>query len=397
MVSELKKFLTTEEFPLSRGVRPLCACGTQFVEHKVRAMERVLDRLGAYINHPIALTEDPSSKLKLADKQKLKGYVRKWRDGKVLLGCALFHDILKPYAILCKYFQVNELPVVSAIESILKSRAAMNLIKSTEFEALPSVRMVLLRLTDDVSSCGNEVKTYQCVEVVKTEEAIAFFKIKYQGYVDSVLACLRDSIKDDSSDTALLSHMLRVLATHGWQKNDDALFGVDAVQALARKFMLPLEKAGVNCALLQEEWVDMVSYAKSYINLVQDAYPVVWWKLLNCAGAAKWTNILTVVELVFCLPLSNGHVELQKWEASNAIKLWWEAKTRRVDTIHSGPRSRKSSEKTVCESSVDDDLDLTDWDTWSETGSHSETSDSECSDESKTENHDADCSDMEED
>ena len=130
--------------------------------------------------------------------------------------------------------------------------------------------MVLLRLTDDVSSCGNEVKTYQLqgVEVVKTEEAIAFFKTKYQGYVDSVLACLRDPIKDNSSDTALLSHVLRVLATHGWQKNDDALFGVDAVQALARKFMLLFDfKAGVNCALLQEEWVDMVSYAKSYINL----------------------------------------------------------------------------------------------------------------------------------
>ena len=99
-----------------------------------------------------------------------------------------------------------------------------------------------MRLTDDVSSCGNEVKTYQCVEVVKTEEAIAFFKTKYQGYVDSVLACLRDSIKDDSSDTALLSHMLRVLATHGWQKNDDALFGVDAVQdtsTLLCKMLIP--------------------------------------------------------------------------------------------------------------------------------------------------------------
>lgn len=102
--------------------------------------------------------------------------------------------------------------------------------------------MVLLLLTDDVSSRGNEVKTYQGVEVVKTEEAIAFFKTKYQGYVDSVLACLRDPIKDNSSDTALLSHVLRVLATHGWQKNDDALFGVDAVQdtsTLLCKMLIP--------------------------------------------------------------------------------------------------------------------------------------------------------------
>ena len=53
-------------------------------------MERVLDRLGAYINHLIALTEDPSSELKPADKQKLKGYVRKWRDGKSIVRVCTF-------------------------------------------------------------------------------------------------------------------------------------------------------------------------------------------------------------------------------------------------------------------------------------------------------------------
>ena len=75
--------------------------------------------------------------------------------------------------------------------------------------------------------------------------------IKHNFYVESVLDCLRDRIKDESCDVALLSHVLVVLATHGWQKSDNALFGVDSIQALAEKFMLPLEKAGCNCALLQ--------------------------------------------------------------------------------------------------------------------------------------------------
>ena len=47
----------------------------------------------------------------------------------------------------------------------------------------------------------------------------------------------------------------------------------------------------------------------NYINLVQDPYRVVWWKLFNSPDANKWTNILTLVELTFCIPLSNGHVE----------------------------------------------------------------------------------------
>ena len=71
----------------------------------------------------------------------------------------------------------------------------------------------------------------------------------------------------------------------------------------------PLQEAKVNCALLQQEWEDMVYYAKEYINLVQDPYRVVWWKLFNSPDAKKWTNILTLVELTFCIPFSNGHVE----------------------------------------------------------------------------------------
>ena len=65
----------------------------------------------------------------------------------------------------------------------------------------------------------------------------------------------------------------------------------------------------VNCAVLNEEWDDIVEYAKRYLNLVQDDYKVSWWKLFNSPDSTKWTNILVVVELLFCLPVSNGHLE----------------------------------------------------------------------------------------
>ena len=108
-------------------------------------------------------------------------------------------------------------------------------------------------------------------------------------------------LKDSSVDTTILTHALKVLATHGWHKTEDASFGVEAVQALAKGFTIPLQEAGVNCALLEHEWEDMVYYAKEYINLVQDPYRVVWWKLFNSPDANKWTNILTLVELIFCI------------------------------------------------------------------------------------------------
>lgn len=113
---------------------------------------------------------------------------------------------------------------------------------------------------------------------------------------------------------------------------------------------------------LREEWDDMVDYAKRYLNLVQVEYQVLWWKLFNSVDAKKWTNILSLVELLFCLPVSNGHVErvisqlkitktyctclgeeclesllriaadapsLSQWDASGAVECWWNDKTRR--------------------------------------------------------------------
>ncbi len=106
VVAELKMCLELSEIPDKGGNRPLRACGTRFVSHKVAALGRLIDRYGAYLNHLTALTED--STVKAADKQQLKGYVLKWRDSKMIHGCALFHDLLKPSAILCKVLQDDE-------------------------------------------------------------------------------------------------------------------------------------------------------------------------------------------------------------------------------------------------------------------------------------------------
>ena len=51
----------------------------------------------------IAFTEGTS--MKSVDKQKMKGYALKWQDSKILLGCALFNNLLRPRSILYKVLQ----------------------------------------------------------------------------------------------------------------------------------------------------------------------------------------------------------------------------------------------------------------------------------------------------
>ena len=69
IVDSLRMCLTSnEDMPASGGNRPLRACGTRFVGHKVAALNRVVDRYGAYLAHLLELTED--HRVKPCDKTK---------------------------------------------------------------------------------------------------------------------------------------------------------------------------------------------------------------------------------------------------------------------------------------------------------------------------------------
>ena len=85
----------------------------------------------------IAETEDSSVK-----SAKIKRYTLKWQDSKILLGCALFHDLLKPYSILCKVLQ-DEICGVRAIEAVMKTKKTL---KTLPFEELPNVKKVLRKI-----------------------------------------------------------------------------------------------------------------------------------------------------------------------------------------------------------------------------------------------------------
>ena len=121
---------------------------------------------------------------------------------------------MKPAAILCKSFQADEISIVSTIEAILRTTASMKKLKSTEMEDLPSVKKVVLRLKSS-SSDSTTSKTYQSVEIAKVGQSLSFFTSHYKGYIDSLLACLHERLKDSSADATMLTHALKILTTHG--------------------------------------------------------------------------------------------------------------------------------------------------------------------------------------
>ena len=81
------------------------------------------------------------------DRQKMKGYMQEWCDSKILLGCAFFHDLLKPSASSCKMLQADDVCVVSVMEALKKTSKLMEKVKASAFEDLLSVKKVLSCIT----------------------------------------------------------------------------------------------------------------------------------------------------------------------------------------------------------------------------------------------------------
>ena len=377
--------------PMEGGNRPLRACGTRFIAHKVVALARLVDHFGPYISHLTSLTEDVT--VRPADRQKITGYIRKWRNAKMLIGCAYFHDVLKPMATLCKALQADEVCVVHALEWILKASKNVQKMKDTDVGELPMVKKVLSRVNEN-----NGTFSYQGADLVAYADAIAYFRAHHQEYSQSIEACLKQRMS--SQETDMLTHALTVLATQGWERSETPSFGYPALEYLSERFAAPLQHANIDTALLQGEWDNLVGYGKDYLNLATEENNVIWWKLFNSPSAKEWANILGLVEMLFCLPMSNGHLErvfsqlkliktnrrnclsedrldslvriattgppLKQWDAGNAVELWWSDKKRRNVGEPRGLHAQPTSGAAVEDRDPSTSITLEDWERWIE-------------------------------
>ena len=63
----------------------------------------------------------------------------------------------------------------------------------------------------------------------------------------------------------------------------------------------------------------MVDYARRYLNITEEDNQIIWFKLFDFPDSKKWTNVLTLIVLIFCLPMANGRVE-HAFSTMNVIK-----------------------------------------------------------------------------
>ena len=265
-------------------------------------MQRVIDRFGAYISHLAALIEDSS--VKACDKARLKGYVQMW---KILVGCAMYIEILKAPSILSLALQEYQIDIVNGLKQILKSASARQSLAQREPKNWPTVKLVVGRVSDE----GGQ-KFYQG-GVLKNFTDDMFTACSRQALSD--LQKL-DSKMRERLDVKLLRSILVFLDTCSWvvgassdtseEMADDMANIRAAVEHIITVFRKPLEAKGACLSSLDDELEEAVKFCRRY--LLED-YRKVWFKLHSTHDSRKWPTVLLLSELLFSLPITNSKVE----------------------------------------------------------------------------------------
>ena len=96
----------------------------------------------------------------------MKGYYTKWTERKYLLGCALFIDLLTPCSIISKEMQSDDVDILSALNSLLRTIKEIDKLSFKSLDQWPTYAATLKKVKVEE---GKE--TYQCQQIKKFSDA----------------------------------------------------------------------------------------------------------------------------------------------------------------------------------------------------------------------------------
>ena len=328
IVEDLKEIF---HCPNTGDFMPVHNQGTRWINHKRRALQRIVDRFGVYSTHLYSMTND--SALEAADHIKLTSFHQRWTQGKILIGCALYIDVLKAPSQLSLPLQENETDVISGIKHILKAMQTFQLLRRRDPQEWPTFTTVLATMTEKENS-----KCYQGVNLTGFTSSIVS-QCSTMALED--LHALDDKLKDWLTwpDTKLLDAILSFLDTRCWatvrmgtsgtignnaattnhneeaaarskQDYDKRITEIKAAVAyIVAIFREPLEAKGADLCSINDELEEMFSFCTTYVDVLAEDYKKIWYKLFTAHDAHKWCNVLLISELLFSLPFANSKVE----------------------------------------------------------------------------------------
>ena len=377
------------EFNDGDGLKPVRASGTRWTAHKTAAIYRCIDKFDVYMTHLENVASDNT--YKASDRAKITGYLRQWNTPKMLASLCFYRDILEPARRLSLMFQKESVDTVLAAEALVTVKNRLEKLSTKSVENFPSVKSMMAKIstTDGKSKyrsldLGSDISTQlQLLERKKAAEI--------QSVQNALLSRL------ESNDSCYLDAVSQVLNSEGWERtmesgDADVDFADDHIDKLLEQFSKPLRDAGMKGSdtEVKEEWHGLLHYALKYLTPSSATYLKTWKRIFSSPRCQEeFPNILLLVELVFCFPVSTAKVErlfshmkrvvsskrsslgtdrvesllrigqdgppLKEFDANEAMELWGRSKRRRPGQKLKRQYKKRQSKKIQYQFETDDE------------------------------------------
>ena len=301
------KDMQVDDFELGT-VKPIRACGTRRISHKLAAMRVAFDKYGLFISHIKEMPQDKS--YASSARAKMIGYLRSWNRTAMIVKLGFYIDMLELISKLSLALQSDEIDPVRAIKAMGKISEKLSDMKEKDVNDYLSIRSLKRRISD----IEGEV-TYQGFKVRNLEGEIDIINNNrerlYQRLEDAI------DIRLEIGTKSLMGDLATVLNTQGWKKTKsdgkkDLEFADDIIADLHFKFRTPLVNAGCteSESELINEWQHLIEYTADYLTPSSVSYLKTWRRIFNSDRAqTDFKNILILIELCFVIPVSNAKIE----------------------------------------------------------------------------------------
>ena len=278
------------------GIKPVKSTGTRWIGHKLRAMERLVEKFGLYTQHLENVLESIRSS---KDKAILQGKFNKLIDSKVLLRSAFFLDILteaKKFSLVTQKNDINIINVIDCVQSTSNNyRKLLGKLKKSPgdvFNLLPTLKNVVETIESnedgDAVFQGQSIKYYRREKtfienhvVDMVERIISCFERRYCGvYSDNTKGVV--NVEADAGDRILFD-ICRVLNCNVWPEikedsNLEADFSVQirSIKNIFERYsaMSIFENFTVNDIV--DGFIDITNYAARYFTITK-INPIEFW------------------------------------------------------------------------------------------------------------------------
>ena len=182
------------------GVKPVKATGTRWIDHRIRAMQRLVDKYGLYCQHlQHAIPETKTAKVRVTLKRKFEKLI----DAKVLLRSCWFVDVLsaaKQFSLVTQKSDIDIVSIVDSVESTKRNYEKLLRKFETDAEnlfALPTLKSVINAIESD----EEEKPSYQGQKLKYYTREKQYLRNHGVHMVRSILSCYEERYSDVYSET----------------------------------------------------------------------------------------------------------------------------------------------------------------------------------------------------